>query len=235
MPDTWLSDVLQAFSLTEDVETYLLGRGLKESTILAEGIVTGRVLDNPVPDKNFRAICGSRGERLAGMLVCPVRAPSGALLGFEARSIHEKRILDFRLPNSKWVPFFLGTRKAMPAIWAGGDIWIVEGLFDLAPLEWVVPSRDAVLATVRAYLGHNHVEFLRRFCKGHVHMVYDMDATGRKATKGWTDETGKRHPGALDLLHRVGLKCSDVTYSGGKDPGEIWSHGGLAAIQAAFA
>ena len=123
----------------------------------------------------------------------------------------------------------------MPSIWSGGDVWICEGLFDKFPLEWAVPSGDAVLATVRAKLSDSHVEFLRRFCTGTIHMVYDRDETGRKATVGWVDaETGRKRYGALDALKRVGLKCVDVQYRGGKDPGEIWDHGGAAAVKAAF-
>jgi len=83
-------------------------------------------------------------------------------------------------------------------------------------------------------LGRMHIEFLRRFCRGWVHMVYDQDPTGRKATTGFRDDTGKWTPGALDNLKRVGLRCEDVPYSGGKDPGEIWDKGGIAQLRTAF-
>jgi hypothetical protein len=260
----WLQSALRSFTLTEDVEDYLFGRGVREETIRGEGMVTWQApLTEPAPDSLFRDQCGDRGERLVGMMVCPVRSPRGTLLGFEARSIHKKRILDFRLPVAKWCPFFIGTRLAMPAIWAGGDVWLGEGLFDKAPLEWAVPMRDAVLATVRAHLTPQQLDFLRRFVKGTVHVVFDHDDTGVKATHGYKDDTGKARPGVLRLLERVvdpmtkqcvrcrtsllrdasrcdycgwsGLKCIDVPYSGGKDPGEIWDKGGATAIKAQFA
>lgn len=232
---SWLAEALAECSLTEEVEGYLLGRGAKESTIAAEGIVTWRPTKDPVPNEEFRKKYGPHGEKLDGFLMCPVRSPKGVLIGFEARNIRVKVISDFRLPEAQWNPFFLGARSAMPAIWAGGDVWICEGLFDKTALEWAVPSGDAVLATVRAKLSDAHVEFLRRFCKGTVHMVYDRDETGRKATVGWIDqETGKKRYGALDVLPKVGLKCRDVFYRGGKDPGEIWDRGGAAAVRAAF-
>lgn len=247
---SWLEPILSSFTLTEEVEGYLLGRGAKESTILGEGMVTWRTLPEPIPDAEFALKYGKYGEQLNGYLICPVRSPRGKLIGFEARNIHKKNIQDYRLPEAKWIPFFLGTRTAMPAIWAGGDVWICEGLFDKCPLEWAVPSTDAVLSTVRAKLSNTHVEFLRRFCKGTVHMVYDHDPTGIKATglpnvkDGITNkmisvgskdpETGKTRYGALAVLNRVGLKCREVPYKGGKDPGEIWDHGGVAAIKAAF-
>jgi hypothetical protein len=200
------------------------------------GIKTWSPLSEPSPDSNFIGRYGLQGlgENLDGFLVVPVLSPRGTLLGFEARSIYKKEISDFRFPESNWCPFFLGTKQALQKLWSGGDAWLVEGLFDLAPLEWVIPDSDAVLATVRAHLGKAQLLFLRRFCRGMVHMVYDRDATGRKATVGWVDETGRRRPGALDLLKKAGVRCRDVPYLGGKDPGEIWNLGGVPALRKAF-
>jgi hypothetical protein len=159
------------------------------------------------------------------------------VIGFEARSIVEKKVSRYLLPEAAWNPVWVGmTSDVMGRIWAGSDVWIVEGLFDLFPLEWVVPPTDVVLGSGRAKLTDKHVEFLSRFCRGWVHLVYDNDPTGQKGMHGWTDsETGKRHLGAKDVLHRVGLKCRAVSYLGGKDPGDIWKTGGVPALKAAFA
>ena len=230
----WLEEILVKMTLTEEVEDYLLGRGAKEATIREEGIVTWSPPSQAVTDAVFCRRYGPYGEKIAGYLVTPVRSPKGALIGFEARSIRQKAISDFRFVEAAWNPFWLGTRRAMPKIWAGGDVWIVEGLFDLCPLEWAVPEKDAVLASVRARLSACHVEFLRRFCKGQVNMVYDQDPAGRAGMHGWTDETGKKKMGALERLRRVGLVCRDVPFQGGKDPGQIWDRGGAKAVQAAF-
>lgn len=251
----WLDEAMAECTLTEEVEGYLLGRGAKESSIAAEGIITWRPTKSPVPNPEFVQKYGSYGQKLDGFLMCPIKSPKGTLIGFEARNIRVKVISDFRLPEAKWNPFFVGTRAAMPAIWAGGNVWICEGMFDKFPLEWAVPPGDAVLATVRAKLSDAHIEFLRRFCKGTVNMVYDRDETGIRATGkanlldmsksvldrhkatsvGWKDpETGKTRYGALAVLNRIGLKCRYVQFRGGKDPGEIWDHGGASAIQAAI-
>ncbi len=220
--------------LAEETEGYLFGRGVKESTIANEGMVTWTPTDSDITDESFVKSYGLRGEKLRGYSICPVWSPRGILIGFEARSTFVKNIQDYRLPETKWTPFFIGTRSAMPLIWNGGDVWICEGLYDKAALEWAVPDKDAVLATVTAKLSDLHVEFLRRFCKGWVRMVYDNDNTGRMATNGWIDqESGKKRHGALDALRRVGLKCVDIQYKG-KDPGEIWDHGGVAAVRKAF-
>ena len=246
----WLEEALRAMSLTAEVEGYLLGRGAKEATIVNEGIVTWAPTAFEIPDAPFAKIYGARGEKLVGYLVVPVRSPRGRLIGFEARSIHRKNIQDFRFPESKWIPFCVGMRTAMPAIWAGGDVWVCEGLFDLTALQWAVPAKDAILATVRAKLSDLHVEFLRRFCRGTVYMVYDQDSTGIKATGkvnaldgstrkqipvGLIDpESGKLRYGALALLAKAGVRCRHVPLRGFKDPGEIWDHGGANAIKAAI-
>jgi DNA primase len=230
----WLEDIIASCCLTPEVEDYFLGRGGKEETLQAEGITTWQSTREAIPNTEFQQRYGPRGEKLNGMLICPVRSPKGILIGFEGRSIQRKYITDYRLPEEKWNPFFLGMTAAMAKVWAGGDVWITEGLFDKCPLEWAVPTTDAVLATVRAALSDKHVEFLTRFCQGTVHMVYDRDETGRKATTGWFDETGKRRLGALEKLRRAGVKCVDVSYSGGKDPGVIWDKGGAEAVRAIF-
>lgn len=231
---TWLNDVIQQRFLSEEVEEYLLGRGLKESFIKSEKMFSWILPKEPVPDPVFVKRYGEYGEALKGMSLCPIWSPKGVAIGFEARSIKQKYISDYRLPEAYWNPFWIGTCGAMDKIWSGGDVWIGEGLFDIAPLEWVVPDSDAVLASVRAKLSFRHVNFLKRFCQGWVHMVYDRDEAGRNGVLGYTDQTGKHHWGALDVLRYNGLKCRDVMYRGGKDPGEIWDRGGLKAVKEAF-
>ncbi len=229
----WLAEALQECHLTEEVEGYLLGRGAKESTIREEGIVTWSALKSPAPDIQFQQWFGKCGEKLTGYLICPMYSPKGEVIGFESRNIHQKIIRDYRMPEAAFQPFWLGTRRAILKMWEGGDVWIVEGLFDLCPLEWAIPEKDAVLASVRAKLTMSHVEFLRRFCRGRVNMVYDQDDSGRKGTFGFIDESGKKQMGALDWLRRVGLQCRDIPYEG-KDPGVIWDTGGVSAVRNTF-
>lgn len=229
----WLAEALQECHLTEEVEGYLLGRGAKETTIQDEGMVTWAPLKQPSPDIQFQQWFGKYGERLKGYLVCPMYSPKGDVIGFEARHIKQKIIRDYRMPEAAFQPFWLGTHRALLKMWAGGDVWIVEGLFDLCPLEWVVPEKDALLASVRAKLTSSQVEFLRRFCRGQVNVAYDSDETGQKGIFGFTDETGKKQLGAVERLRRVGLQCRGITYEG-KDPGVIWDKGGIQAMQDAF-
>jgi hypothetical protein len=235
-----LDAALATFSLSEDAEGHLLGRGVPESRVRDMGIVLwdSNILDGTAPDGGFREKHGSRGDRLDGRLCTPIRSPRGRLLGVEARTWRgEKRVSQYLLPEAAWNPVFVGlTESAMGRVWAGGSVWIVEGLFDLGALEHVVPGADVVLATLRARVSDRHASFLGRFCRKWVNLVYDNDETGRRQTHGWVDETtGRRRWGALEVLSRVGVRARDVPYRGGKDPGEIWEHVGTEGLRRSFA
>lgn len=236
----WLELNLARMSLPEDAEGYLLGRALREQRIADIGVVlwTPALVVGTPPDDVFPKQYGGRtGTYVAGFLAFPLRAPSGILIGVEFRSWQGlKRLRQYLLPDAAFSPVFAGlTAPLMAKIWDGGDVWIVEGVFDMAAMEHVIPARDVVLGTLRARISHAHAKFLRRFCRGTVKMVYDRDETGRNMTFGYVDpKTGKRVWGALDSLKRVGISCLDVLYTGGKDPGEIWDAGGVPALQTAF-
>ena len=236
---SWLSEVLHQCHLTDAVESYLLARGAKEASYQRIGIVTWmHPYDSDIGDEAFQKKYGlPTGIDLSDWLICPIYTTRGHLLGFEARSIERKAISEFLLSEAAWHPVWLGLDpEIMQRIWAGCDIWICEGLFDVFPLEWIVPEGDVVLGTLRAKLTRKHVEFLRRYCKPgtQIHMVYDRDEAGRKATAGFVDDSGKRRWGALEALRYVGLRCRDEPYRGGKDPGEIWAQGGVTALRGAF-
>ena len=239
----WLLEVLAASAgdLPEEIEGYLLGRGMRSSLIQRLGVGCWTPAAHPAPDKAFQDRYGVRGERLQGQVLVPMLSPRGALLGVETRTwrwADGKHISDYRVPESRWNPVFLGmSPDAMTRIWQGANVWICEGLFDLAALDRIVPSTDVVLATLRAKISAQHAAFLQRFLQHgrQVYMVYDRDATGRKQTVGWEDPvTGKHRWGALELLERVSVSCLDVYYEGGKDPGEIWDRGGERALREAF-
>ena len=230
----WLSDHLATLGLSEDCEGYLFGRGASEATIERLRIREWTPASTPCPNVHFVKRYGPRGEDLDQMVTIPLYAPSGTLVGIECRSRFEKRVTDFRLPEAQWNPVTINAPRVAEALWSGGSVWVVEGVYDLAALDWCIPPTDAVLATLRAGLGRDVVEFLARFCRNTVYMVYDNDETGRKATNGWVDEvTKKRRYGALELLKYAGLNAVDFRYRG-KDPGEVWLQGGIERLREVF-
>jgi len=225
--------------LSEDAEGYLLGRGMREDRIAEIGVAQWNPLKvvQDAPDREFYRLLGHRGAYVAGTLAFPLRSPQGEIIGIEYRAwFGEKRMRQYLLPEADWNPLFAGmTSSVMQRIWDGGDVWLTEGIFDAVAMEHIVPTKDAVLATLRARVSKAHADFLSRFCSGKVHMVYDQDETGRNMTFGYVDPTTKKRVwGALDALRRVKVVCRDVPYAGGKDPGEIWDAGGIPALKLAF-
>lgn len=240
----WLTQALnEGKPLSDETRGYLLGRGILSSRIEKMGIVEWQPPSTDCPEPSFVARYGPRGKGgekaldLRRFFIMPFWSPRGEILGFEGRPLNgKKQITDYRLAPSKWNPVFLGlTPSDMVKLWEGGDLWITEGIFDAGPLERVIPESDVAVATVRAKLSEQHVQFCRRFVRGTVHMVYDNDETGQKQVHGWVDTaTNRRRWGALECLERVGVSARAVSYSGGKDPGEVWDRGGLPYLKSAF-
>ncbi|MDB4278182.1 toprim domain-containing protein [Deltaproteobacteria bacterium] len=244
----WVQTVLdhsrETLAEREDIEGYLLGRGMSEDLI--EGLGLGMWPESfpeelgPAPAVDFRKRHGPLGlgapkaTPLTGRLTIPLYSPRGGLIGFEARGIEEKALTRYLLPEAHWNPVFIGLPFGMERLWAGGTVWIVEGVFDLGALYQVVPETDLVLASLRAKLSDKHVECLRRHCRGSVHMVYDNDETGQRGMHDWYNDHGKLRWGALTRLSKAGVECRAIPYAGGKDPGEIWENTGTEGLSKAL-
>lgn len=234
----WIQTLIDSLGLSESTTDYLYARGTKDETIMGERIKSWdpSVLKKVQSPPDFsNKILYRESVIPPDSIMFPYWSPRGDPIGVMFRSIQTKDFFDYRIPDSGHHPFFLGLRMGFESVWSGGDVWITEGFFDKTAIEWVVPPTDAVLSTSRARLSPVHVEFLRRYCKGWVHVVYDMDETGKKAANGWTDQiTGKRRFGATELLTKAGVKNRSITFSGGKDPGQIWDNGGAVAVRSVF-
>lgn len=236
----WLTDVAlrSSVDLPEEFEGYVLGRGLPYKLMEEMKIGLFRTAEEPAPEISFQRKHGNKGEKREGCMVVPLWSPRGRLVGVEYRTWRgEKEVRDFRLPDAAWNPVFIGlTPSVLQKIWDGGDVWLVEGVFDLA-LTHVLPEKDVALACGTARITRNQVDFLQRFLgpAAMVHVAFDEDETGRKHVSGYTDEkTGRWIQGVTDRLERVHLTCRAVRYRGGKDPGEIWESGGKEALRKSF-
>mgnify|MGYP002630141732 CR=1 FL=1 len=236
----WLTRALGEMTLPEEAEGWVLGRGVPSAMVEDMGIV---VWDShhvdPAPDPVFTKSFGAHGELFHGRLATPIWSARGRILGMEIRTWGlgvEKRLVQFLLPEAQWHPVLIGlTPASMARLWAGGDVWVGEGLYDMGALAHAILERDVAFSTLRAKVSPNHVLFFKRFARGWVHMAYDNDETGRKQTHGWVDPvTQKRRWGAIESLTRVGVKVRDVPYRGGKDPGEIWERRGLDGVRQAL-
>lgn len=227
----WLGKILDSMDLVESDVDYLMGRGGKEETIKELGIKTWNsniVDDSSIGDGFFRKEMGPSGSRIDGYIVIPFFSPMGEIIGLEARN-HEKSIVDYRDQPSYWNPVTIGMNRYIKNIVRGGNIWIVEGVFDLFAMEWVIPVGDSVLATVRANIGKMLSKFLFRFSPsmssvgGNVKLVYDNDDAGLKGTEI-----------SLCTLKKYGSFGRAIKYAGYKDPGEVWDSGGEGLLLDVF-
>ena len=236
----WLNDALLTASANvyEEVEGYVLGRGLPERAFRNMGIGVWQPPSEDAPAADFQQKFGPRGEHVEGWLSIPVRSPRGLLLGVEFRRWDgEKAVRKYHLSDAAWNPLFHGEWPlSLHKIWLGGDVWLVEGIFDMC-IGRIIPDRDVVLATGGAAMSRQHLDFLSRLLssKAVLRLTYDNDETGQRQATGFYDDKTKRHvPGIPDRLRRVGINCQVTRYAGGKDPGEIWERGGHSALRTAF-
>jgi DNA primase len=177
----------------------------------------------PAPCKKFRKQYGSRGEKLGGSLIFPLYSLRSKVIGFSARSLEKKDYTYYLIePDFHWNPVLFGFHRALPKIWAGGDLWIVEGVFDLFAMEHIIPSQDAIVAAGRAMLTDRHYAFLRRF-RPYVSLVFDMDEAGKRGANKVMAE-----------LDRLNISGRNFAYTGGKDPGDIWDQQGERGLKDSF-
>ena len=234
----WLEKSL--YDLTEDQETYLLGRGVLRDEIVNINFQSW-CPESPCPNnteegRDFSRRFGEYGKKLEDLLMTPLYSPAGKVIGVEGRSIDGSktimRVLSF---ESKWCPIWLGLgKREMIRIWNGYDVWIVEGIFDLTTLRAVMPH-VVVLGSLRANLTKKHLDFLSRFAKGSIYIAYDNDETGQKAMYGFFDPNGRRQQGVVEKINKLRLNAIPVRYKGGKDPNEIWQQGGYDQVRKSFA
>lgn len=232
---SWLRDAFKELTLTEEIEGYLLSRGGREETIKGMKLRTWGEISFDSPDPVFVYRYGERGEELVGHLVIPLYSPRGALIGIQTRDVARKGISRYLLPEAIWNPIWIGLKWAMARIWAGGTIWIVEGLFDLFALEWIIPEGDVVISSIRAKLTRRQIQCLKRW-GNYVNMVFDKDEAGKKGIHGYVDDTGREIWGALRSLTYENVACREIRYRGSSkdDPGQIWDRGGVEALREAF-
>ena len=215
----WVGDAFQNLQLSSEGREFLQSRGLTESQV--SRFKTWSSPKEVCPNKRFRISFGSRWEDLQGFLVFPYYGAGGRkLLGFEARSVREKKFADVRLPCARWNPVFYGMCQASHKIWDGSPLWVTEGIFDALSVERVIPEDHAVLATLTARFDRKQMTYVERFVKGEVFLMYDNDSTGREGSQV-----------AIKNLKKRGVSCTEISYRGGKDPNDILLAEGVSGLK----
>lgn len=200
-----------------DFVEYLASRGVSQSQI--ESYRLGYFpedqwppyIDPDTEDAEIKAYLkwSGRGARLRGKVIFPLETPSGQLAGICIRSASssEKGYSKFYLQLAEKEPVFFGTTQALPYIWETGEVNLVEGNFDLFPLQRQVPN---VLCTMTAKSSVLQNKFLTRFVE-RLNVWFDMDEQGESGFHRLKDDLS----GSCRNIERV-------TY-GAKDLSDLWN------------
>jgi hypothetical protein len=147
--------------------------------------------------------------------VFPLTNSLGQIRGVQVRPVVRSRkiYVDYLAPGSEAEPVLFGLAEAMPHCWELGYCFLVEGVFDLPPIQRAAP---ATVATVKAGLTPQLARLLRRMGV-RVYLGWDNDPAGLKARK----DCRINHP---DLSTVSVHYPKEPLPKGGttKDPGDLW-------------
>lgn len=152
---------------------------------------------------------------LLDAFVFPLTNALGQVKGLQFRRVERgaKGYLDY-IPV-KDEPSFFGLSQAMPHVWKTRIICLVEGAFDLLPVQRVFPN---TVPTMTSSVSTAFFRFLRRNVQ-EVWFCYDMDRAGWAGVREFIDNYGSHFKRVLHpQLPRLVTVRGKVT----KDPGELW-------------
>lgn len=155
-----------------------------------------------------------QGRRLDNVLVLPLTNALGQIRGVQFRSAdrEKKGYQDYFLSKDEAVLF--GLAQAIPSIWETESVFLVEGAFDLFPVQRVTPN---VVATLTDRISDPFGRLLRRLVR-ELWVGYDVDKAGSDARR------------RIELNYGRDFKIRSVEYprvltvrgDRVKDPGELW-------------
>lgn len=217
---TWMLELARAAHrmVGADTREALWTRGVSDEQIdgFTIGILPGARLPAGVEaDSRFVAWWAAHRGQFRNPLVFPLTTTLGAVNGLQFRD-REQRVrgyLDYF--ESKEEPAFFGLAQAMPSVWETERVWLVEGNFDLCPLQRHVPN---IISTLHAGVSNQLRRVLRRLARTLV-VAYDSDSTGRKVAHEMARELKDEFEIRIVGFPRVPMPSGHLT----KDPNELWS------------
>jgi DNA primase len=212
----WMQELTSfaAAQVDERVRDALLGRGVSDEQIAQYQIGhLNKLLPDGVSD-NFRKWAVGK---LDDVLLFPLTNSVGEVLGFQVRSLAQgKRGYSDYLPEKREACLF-GLGQALPKMWETRSVFLVEGAFDLFPVQRAFPP---VVATLTAGVAPSLARLLRRTVD-RVWMGYDMDAPGRRGCDYFARVHG--HDFQVYIVKYPNLE-------GVKDPGDLWEAWGDSRV-----
>lgn len=215
----WLDEMvgLCRDSMGPDAREDLWLRGVSDTQIdlYRIGYVGHGLPSGPEYPEDFLSWWVRHKERVVESFVFPLTNWLGETRGVQLRPVSRdrKNYMDFFLDRKE--PVMFGLREAAQSVWDCGEVVIVEGTFDLLPVQRQVPN---IISTLTAKVTPQLARSLTRFVS-RVHMFYDDDKAGRDGTENYI----KFYGSAVDT--NVWQYPSGVVLSDGKrakDPGDLW-------------
>jgi DNA primase len=155
------------------------------------------------------------GRKLHDVFVFPLTNALGQVKGVQFRHVDRKAkgYTDYFVGKDE--PAFFGLGQAMPHVWETQKICLVEGAFDLVPVQRVFPF---TVPTMTSTVSSTFLRFLKRNVR-EVWFGYDMDSAGRKGSSEFLKEN-------RDNFDRIRIpQFPQVKFSDGrraKDPSDLW-------------
>lgn len=149
----------------------------------------------------------SKGSRLKDKLIFPLTDPMGTLMGIEIRtpSDEKKDYFKFYIDKAEAYPIFFGVDLAIESIWEKQSVFLVEGLFDIFPLQRLYPN---VICTGTAGVSPNQMTFLQRYVKT-VNVAFDQDEYGDQ----FFNKFFRDHRNDFDVINRIQYMGNDLSES----------------------
>jgi hypothetical protein len=196
---------------------YCLGRGFKEEWFEEYKVLKWVPPVTPIKNEDFCATFLSRGERLANCVIFPFFNHRGEFVGFESRNILVKYQTKFKFQDDLVV--FGVNSNSFDKIWDGCNIWVVEGIFDLIALKWIIP--DLIFSTGTASFSRGFLSLLNRYFNRDyvVNILYDNDKAGIRGSEI-----------SVQKLQKINITSRRFFVQDLKDPGDLWDKYGELLI-----
>jgi len=212
----WIDDLVDfsASNLTERVCEELWSRGVSDAQIAEYRI---GYLNKRLPQlegaEDFLEWCW-QGKRLDDMFVFPMTNALGQVKGVQFRHVDRKSkgYIDYLTDHDE--PVLFGLAQAMPHVWRTQAIWLVEGAFDMFPVQRVFPN---VIPTMTAAVSAALMRFLKRNVRD-VWLGYDTDSAGYKGARDVAAHATADFQVHIPKLPRLKFFDGHLT----KDPADLW-------------
>lgn len=210
-------EVLTRFAeqqLGEREREELWKRGVSDEQIKLFRIGCLRKTLPSLPDSGgFLAWCDG-GAKLDDVFVLPLTNVLGEIRGFQFRYVERSRKGYTDYLASQEEPALFGLSQAIPHMWETRSAWLVEGNFDMCPIQRVFPQ---VIPVMTVGVSEQVVRLLRRLVDD-VWVAFDMDGPGRNGTIAFIRDYGKEFH-----VHDVEFpRVRKIDGTPSKDPADVW-------------